>query len=139
MNPFSNAILNPMRALALSLLLCLSGFGYTQTLAEGTEVLLTDLGSQTIVGHGKVAEGKLELDLSENAQAFFLYIVSPGGEVATHNGELSAAGELEIFGDNGELVEFANVLRQGGVDLELETRNLDTPESDDELLEPPAN
>ena len=99
MNPLLSAILSPMKAFLFSLLFL--SLGYAQTLAEGTEVLLTDLGSQTIVGHGKVAGGKLELDLAENAQAFFLYIVSPGGEVATHNGELSAAGELEIFADDG--------------------------------------
>ncbi|MGL4609491.1 MAG: hypothetical protein ACRCYY_07365, partial [Trueperaceae bacterium] len=81
-----------------------------QNLTDGTELLLTDLGSEKIVGHGKVAGEEIVLSVSQEAEGFFLYVVTPSGEVATHHGEVRPDGLLGVFSDTGELLDFADVL-----------------------------
>ena len=109
-------------------------------LDEGTEVLLTDLESQVIVGHGEVKGGELRLRLDEAVGGFFLYVVSPGGDVSAHSGQLNAEGLLAVF-DDGELIELSGVLAEQGVSLRLEVGADLSPATgaDDTLLEPPSD
>jgi hypothetical protein len=106
-----------MKRLLTTLLLALVSLGFAQTLGDGTELLMTDLDSQKIVGHGKVHDGQIFLNVSEDAEGFFLYVVTPSGEVATHHGEVKADGLVGVFGADGELVDFADVLYGRGVKL----------------------
>jgi hypothetical protein len=134
-----------MKQVLTTLLLLSASLGFTQTLNDGTELLMTDLDSQTIVGHGKVFGGQIFLSVSEAAEGFFLYVVSPNGDVATHHGEVKADGLVGVFGDNGELVDFADVLQGRGVELIVKrvpelseaATGTETP-TDDEQLEPAA-
>jgi hypothetical protein len=129
-----------MKRLLISLLLLLASFGVAQQLSDGTELLMTDLESQTIVGHGKVSAGQIFLSVSEEAEGFFLYVVSPSGEVATHHGRVEADGLVGVFADDGELLDFAKVLEGRGVKLVVQR----VPEvenqasTDDERLESPT-
>ena len=128
-----------MKRLLTILLVVLASLGFAQTLNDGTELLMTDLDSQTIVGHGKVFDGQIFLNVSESAEGFFLYVVSPQGEVATHHGEVREDGLVGVFADDGELVDFADVLKGRGVKLvvqrvaEVDENN---PGNDDGRLEP---
>jgi hypothetical protein len=128
-----------MKRLLTTLLLILASLGVAQTLNDGTELLMTDLESQTIVGHGKVFDGQVFLNLSENAQGFFLYVVTPSGDVATHHGEVKADGLVGVFADDGELVSFADVLKDRGVKLVIQRVaevSEDTASNDDAQLGP---
>jgi hypothetical protein len=126
-----------MKRLLTMLLLVLAGFGFAQTLSDGTELLMTDLDSQKIVGHGKVFNGQIYLNLSETAEGFFLYVVTPNGDVATHHGEVKANGLVAVFADNGDLLNFADVLRDRGVKLVVQrVPELTETATDDDQLEP---
>jgi hypothetical protein len=116
---------------------CLTPLGFSQTLGDGTELLMTDLDNQRIVGHGKVYEGQIFLNVSEDAEGFFLYVVTPNGDVATHHGEVKADGLVGVFGDNGELVDFADVLEKRGVKLVVQrVPEISETATDDDRLEP---
>ncbi len=106
-----------MKKLFTILLLLLPSLGFAQTLGDGTELLMTDLDSQTIVGHGKVSSGQVILNVSEKAGEFFLYLVTPGGDVATHHGAVKPDGLLGVFTEAGELLDFSEVLQERGVKL----------------------
>ena len=127
-----------MKRLLTTLLFTLLSLGFTQTLRDGTELLMTDLESQTIVGHGKVSSGQVVLSLSETAGEFFLYFVTPSGDVATHDGEGKADGLLGVFADDGELLDFASVLETRGVKLVVQrvSELEETTSTDDDQLEP---
>jgi hypothetical protein len=126
-----------MKRLLTTLLLVLASLGFAQTLGDGTELLMTDLESQTIVGHGKVSSGQIVLSVSENAKGFFLYVVTPGGEVATHHGEVKPDGLVGVFADDGDLLDFADVLEGRGVKLIVQrVSDLAETETDDGQLEP---
>jgi hypothetical protein len=126
-----------MKRLLTTLLLLLASLGFAQTLNDGTELLMTDLDSQTIVGHGKVFDGQIFLNVSENAEGFFLYVVTPNGDVATHHGQVEADGLVGVFGDNGELIDFAEVLQKRGVKLVVQrVPELSETATDDDQLEP---
>jgi hypothetical protein len=119
------------------LLLVLACLGFTQNLSDGTELLMTDLDSQKIVGHGKIFDGQIFLNVSEAAQGFFLYVVTPSGDVATHHGEVKADGLVGVFADNGELLDFADVLEGRGVKLVVQrVPELEESATDDNRLEP---
>jgi hypothetical protein len=127
-----------MKRLLTILLFVLASLGFAQTLSDGTELLMTDLESQTIVGHGKVSSGQVVLNLSEKAGEFFLYVVTPSGDVATHHGAVKPNGFVGVFADDGDLVDFANVLEGRGVKLIVQ-RVPELEESvitDDDQLEP---
>jgi hypothetical protein len=126
-----------MKQLLTILFFMLAGFGFTQTLNDGTELLMTDLESQKIVGHGKVFDGQLFLNVSEAAEGFFLYVVTPSGDVATHHGEVKANGLVGVFSDDGELLDFAAVLEGRGVKLIVQrVPELSETPTDDDKLEP---
>lgn len=126
-----------MKRLLTTLLLVLASLGFTQTLNEGTELLMTDLDSQKIVGHGTVFDGQIFLNVSEDAEGFFLYVVTPNGDVATHHGEVKADGLVGVFSDSGELLDFADVLRGRGVKLIVQrVPELEETATDDDRLEP---
>jgi hypothetical protein len=124
-----------MKTVLASLLILLS-VALAQDLPEGSELLLTDLDSQVIVGHGKVFAGELYLKVSQDASGFFLYVVSPDGHVATHHGE-AQQNLIGVFGDDGELLDLTQVLAGRGVILHVE--RIDMPQnpspSDDALLQ----
>jgi hypothetical protein len=126
-----------MKRFLTTLLLVFCSLGFAQDLNDGTELLMTDLESQKIVGHGKVFDGQIFLNVSEETEGFFLYVVTPGGEVATHHGEVKADGLLGVFSDDGELLDFAEVLEKRGVKLVVQrVPELQESTTDDEKLEP---
>jgi hypothetical protein len=126
-----------MKRFLTTLLLVFWSLGFAQDLNDGTELLMTDLKSQKIVGHGKVFDGQIFLNVSEETEGFFLYVVTPGGEVATHHGEVNADGLLGVFSDDGELLDFAEVLEKRGVKLVVQrVPELQESTTDDEKLEP---
>lgn len=127
-----------MKRLLTTLLLVLAGLGFAQTLSDGTELLMTDTSSQTIVGHGKVSSSQVVLNLSEKANEFFLYVVTPSGDVATHHGAVKPDGFVGVFADNGDLLDFAKVLEGRGVKLIVErVPELEEPAAtNDDQLEP---
>jgi hypothetical protein len=126
-----------VKRLLTTLLLVFAGLGFSQTLNDGTELLMTDLESQKIVGHGKVYDGQIFLNISEDAEGFFLYVVTPSGDVATHHGEVKADGLVGVFADNGELVDFADVLYGRGVKLVVQrVPEISETSTDDDRLEP---
>jgi hypothetical protein len=139
---FTNAkahiiMVTEMKRLLTTLLFVLASFGFTQALNDGTELLMTDLESQKIVGHGKVFDGQIFLNVSEDAEGFFLYVVTPGGDVATHHGEVKADGLVGVFSDEGELLDFADVLEGRGVKLIVQrVPELLEATTDDDKLEP---
>ncbi|MCA9835424.1 MAG: hypothetical protein KC422_00850 [Trueperaceae bacterium] len=95
------------------------GLVLAQDLQDGTEVLLTDLNSETIVGHGQVAAGVLHLRLMERTGGFYLYLIFPDGQVNSHQGQ-QMPGFVGVYGDNGELLEFSAVLAaKGNIGLDL--------------------
>lgn len=133
-------VANPNIIIAMKHLLILGlmylSLGFSQSLPEGSELLLTDLNSQVIVGHGKIFAGQLYLKLSQKAEGFFLYVLSSDGNVATHHGE--ARGNLVgVFTDQGELISLEQVLAGRGVKLIIERVEIlaDQIPSDDALLE----
>ena len=111
-------ILVRMKTLLATLLILMSA-AFAQDLPEGSELLLTDLDSQVIVGHGKVFAGELYLKVSKSASGFFLYVVSPSGEVATHHGE-AKENLIGVFAEDGELIDLTQVLSGRGVKLHIE-------------------
>jgi hypothetical protein len=126
-----------MKQLLTILLLLLPTLAFSQTLSDGTELLMTDLASQTIVGHGKVSSGQIILNVSEEAEGFNLYVVTPSGEVATHHGEVKSDGLVGVFGDDGELLDFAEILKGRGVTLVVQrVPELTGATTDDAQLEP---
>jgi hypothetical protein len=126
-----------MKRLLTILLLLLPTLAFSQTLSDGTELLMTDLASQTIVGHGKVSSGQIILNVSEEAEGFNLYVVTPSGEVATHHGEVKSDGLVGVFGDDGELLDFAEILKGRGVTLVVQrVPELTGATTDDAQLEP---
>lgn len=126
-----------MKRLLTTVLFALFSLGFAQTLGDGTELLMTDLSSQKIVGHGKVYDGQIFLNISEDAEGFFLYVVTPSGDVATHHGEVNADGLVGVFADDGQLVDFADVLEKRGVKLVIQrVPELEETATDDDRLEP---
>jgi hypothetical protein len=126
-----------MKRLLTTLLLVLASLGFAQTLSDGTELLMTDTSSQTIVGHGKVSSSQVVLNLSETAEEFFLYVVTPGGEVATHHGAVKSDGFVGVFADDGDLLDFAEVLAGRGVKLVVQrVPAQESITTDDGALEP---
>lgn len=112
-----------------------------QDIASGTEVLLTDLTSETIVGHGQVEAGTLNLSLIDETGGFFLYFIFPDGQVATHQGEITQE-LVGVFTDTGDLLDFKAVLAsRGGIELNVirtQGDNLNPAQpSNDEQLTPP--
>jgi hypothetical protein len=125
-----------MKRVFTMLLLTLASWGFAQAINDGTELLMTDLDSQTIVGHGKVSSGQVVLNVSEKAEEFFLYLVTPGGDVATHHGAVKPDGLLGVFTDSGELLDFATVLKGRGVNLVVQrVPEIIETATDDEQLE----
>lgn len=126
--------------LSISIML-ISISAYAQDLITGTEVLLTDLSSEKIVGHGLVEAGALTLQLIDETGGFFLYFIFPDGQVATHQGEITPE-LIGVFTDTGELLDVTTVLaNRGGISLNIvRTQNI-SPEqpSDDERLEQPGS
>lgn len=124
-----------------TLVLLLSISAFAQDLISGTEVLLTDLSSEKIVGHGLVEEGALTLRLIDETGGFFLYFIFPDGQVATHQGEITPE-LIGVFTDAGELIDVTTVLAsRGGISLNIVRAKSISPEqpSDDERLEQPGN
>lgn len=122
--------------------LCMSlGVGLGQDLKSGTEVLLTDLSSERIVGHGQVEGRTLNLNLIDTTGGFFLYFIFPDGQVATHQGELGPE-LIAVFTDAGDLLDFTEVLSaRGGIDLNVirakeENLNPNEPLDDGQLSQP---
>lgn len=127
----------PVKRFFTILLFVFAWLGFTQTLNDGTELFMTDLESQKVVGHGKVFDGQIFLNVSEDAQRFFLYVVTPSGDVATHQGEVKADGLVGVFSDDGELLDFADVLEGRGVKLVVQrVPELSETSTDDGKLEP---
>jgi hypothetical protein len=63
--------------------------------------------------------------------------VTPNGDVATHHGEVKANGLVAVFADNGDLLNFADVLRDRGVKLVVQrVPELTETATDDDQLEP---
>ena len=127
------------RALAL-IALAFTSWGAAQGIGNGTELLLTDLNSEVILGYGTVQDGQLLLNLSQAADSFYLYFIFPEGDVTTHQGRVDDG--LLVVNDAGGFLDFQNVLAERGVELtvtrvEDENLNLTTP-SDDSQLEQPA-
>ncbi len=124
-----------MRNLIILGLMWLS-LAFSQSLPDGSELLLTDLESQVIVGHGKVFSGQLYLKLSNEAGEFFLYVVSPDGNVATHHGE-AKEDLIGVFSAEGDLIDLHQVLAGRGVRLVIERIDefADQTSSDDTFLE----
>ncbi len=114
---------------------------FAQDLVTGTEVLLTDLSSEKIVGHGLVEAGALTLKLIDETGGFFLYFIFPDGQVATHQGEITPE-LIGVFTDTGELIDVTTVLAgRGGISLNIVRAQSISPEqpSDDERLEQPGS
>jgi len=114
---------------------------FAQDLITGTEVLLTDLSSEKIVGHGLVESGALTLQLIDETGGFFLYFIFPDGQVATHQGEITPE-LIGVFTDTGELLDVTTVLaNRGGISLNIVRAQSISPEqpSDDERLEQPGS
>lgn len=115
--------------------------GHAQEFVSGTEVLLTDLNSAKIVGYGKVEASTLNLSLLDETGGFFLYLIFPDGQVATHHGEVTAE-LVGVFTDSGELLDFSKVLEaRGGIRLNIIRTDKLSPEqpSDDERLSQPSS
>lgn len=109
------------RWLTICLLIFLLSFGaaLAQDLTDGTEVLITDLNSETIVGHGQVEAGVLHLRLMERTGGFYLYFIFPSGQVSSHKGQQDA-GFVGVYTDTGELINVVSVLAaRGNIGLEL--------------------
>jgi hypothetical protein len=88
------------------------------------------------VGHGKVSSSQVVLNLSEDAGEFFLYVVTPGGEVATHHGAVKPDGFVGVF-DDGDLLDFSEVLAGRGVTLVVQrVPAQESIPTDDGALEP---
>jgi hypothetical protein len=128
-----------MKRLLTVLLLTLASLGFAQNLSDGTELLMTDLTSQTIVGHGKVSSSQVVLNLSEEAGEFNLYVVTPDGEVATHHGAVKPDGFVGVFADDGDLLDFSEVLAGRGITLVVQRVPAleESVTTDDNVLEPP--
>lgn len=125
----------------LSLLISLLMLGSAQSLGDGTELLLTDLSSELIVGYGTVDGDKLLLNLSEDTEGFYLYFLLPDGDVSAHQGR-TTEGRLEVTNDRGGFLSLEQVLAERGVDLTVERVSGDLtepPAQDDDLLEKPSN
>jgi hypothetical protein len=133
---FTKEDLNIIHAMkTLFIILALVGLAFAQDLPDGSELLLTDLDSQVIVGHGKVFAGELYLKIGNEAEGFFLYVLSPDGDVATHHGEVTK-DLIGVFTDTGELADLTDVLASRGVRLHIEWVDiLAESASDDALLE----
>ncbi len=126
--------------LSISIML-ISISAFAQDLITGTEVLLTDLSSEKIVGHGLVESGALTLQLIDETGGFFLYFIFPDGQVATHQGEITPE-LIGVFTDTGELLDVTTVLaNRGGISLNIVRAQSISPEqpSDDERLEQPGS
>jgi hypothetical protein len=122
------------------ILVCLVvSLAQAQDLVSGTEVLLTDLNSETIVGHGLVEAGTLNLRLIDETGGFFLYFIFPDGQVATHQGQITPE-LIGVFGDTGDLIDFTQVLAsRGGIKLNIiraQDLNPEQPSDDGRLIQP---
>ena len=125
----------------ITLLLSLLMMGTAQNLSDGTELLLTDLSSELIVGYGTVDGDQLLLNLSEDAEGFYLYFLLPDGDVSAHQGR-ATKDRLEVSNDAGGFLSLEKVLADRGVDLTVARVSGDLneePAQDDDLLEPPSN
>ena len=126
------------RLALLALSLCVLGAGVAQDFGDGTELLLTDLESEVIVGHGTVEEGTLRLNVSEDAGGFFLYVLFPEGEVSAHQGRMFDE-RLEVENDAGGFLALSDLLSDRGVSLDVARVSGELnpqAEEDDALLEP---
>lgn len=83
-------------------------------------MLLTDLESQVIVGHGVVSEGVLRLELGSGTRGFFLYMVSPSGDISSYNGAVEPDGGIGVLAEDGTRLDLRDLLAQQGVLLELQ-------------------
>jgi len=122
----------------LALLLLALPSAFAQDLVNGTEVILTNLGSETIVGHGKVDGKTLELTLTDETGGFFLYFIFPDGQVASHQGQITPE-LVGVFSDAGELLDITAVLAaRGGIQLNVVRADNAPNPSDDGALEQPG-
>lgn len=132
-------VMNP-KALA-TLLLTLFMMVAAQNLSDGTELLLTDLSSELIVGYGTVDGDKLLLNLSQDTEGFYLYFLLPDGDVSAHQGR-ALEDRLEVANDAGGYLSLSKVLADKGIDLTVERVSGDLrsqPAQNDDLLEQPDN
>jgi len=128
-----------LKAIA-TLLLSLVIMGAAQSLSDGTELLLTDLSSELIVGYGTVEGDKLLLNLSHDTEGFYLYFLLPDGNVSAHQGR-ALEDRIEVANDAGGFLSLSEVLADRGVNLTVERVNGDLstqPAQNDDLLEQPS-
>ena len=137
-----NTVKKQLANLGLMLLTLVSlVFVHAQDIVPGTEVLLTDLSSETIVGHGQVEAGVLNLRLIDETGGFFLYFIFPDGQVATHQGQITQE-LIGVFTDAGDLLDFTTVLAaRGGIQLNVirtdgTNLNPSLPSNDGQLTQP---
>ena len=106
-----------MKVLKLLMLIFIFTFTLGQAIPEGTEVLLTDSVSQTIIGHGKVESAQLELELGEVSGSFILLLALPDGVVETYTGQLSFDERGLVVDVGGQLVGIMELFASRGVSL----------------------
>ncbi len=93
---------------ALGLLLS-TALAFNSTVAEGTEVFITNTSGSVIWGYGVVRGGVLELSMSQSVGEFLLIVVPLEGEVRAWPGRL-AGGEIELVFESGERVGLVELL-----------------------------
>jgi hypothetical protein len=85
-----------VRGIVTSLMLLLSSaLAFNTTVAEGTEVFMTNPGGSVIWGYGIVQGGVLEFNMSGHVGEFLLIVMSTAGEVRAWPGRV-ADGKIEI-------------------------------------------
>ena len=115
-----------MKVLKLLMLMFIFTFTLGQAIPEGTEVLLTDSVSQTIIGHGKVEDAQLVLELGEVSGSFTLLLALPDGVVETYTGQLSFDERWLVIDVGGQLVGIMELFGSRGVSLMMVPVSNDT-------------
>lgn len=97
-----------MRVLLAGLLAALCGLlppvyavGQTVSLPIGSELLLTDMRGEVVLGYGRVITGQLELTLSERATDFVVLILFPEGGVEVRLGKVDVKGAVLLLDEAG--------------------------------------
>lgn len=88
---------------------------------EGAQLIITDQGGETILGHGLIREGSLELTVSAAARDITLLVVAPDGSFALYEGVLSEDDDtvtITVYAE-GISRDIGDVLRDADVQLTI--------------------
>jgi len=102
-------------ALAFTLLL---GFALAFSPTVGSELLVTDESSSTLIGFGVLNETGLVLELSSETSAWRVVVVGPDGESASYTA-LWNGNRVTFESDTGQRYDVADVLARDGRRLTL--------------------